>query len=300
MLPTQSRYFIGHLLVMAATVMWSGNFIVARGLATSIPPVTLAFLRWAIAAIVLLPFVLRPLCHDIQVVRRHIGYLSLAAFLLVTVFSTLIYIAAHTSEAINLSLICMCSPLFIVVLARLFLKDPLTGHRIIGLIAATLGVILLITQGEPSRIMALTFSEGDLWTLVAASVFGAYSVLVRFKPAELSPVVFLWSTFILGLIFLVPWVIWELRDEKVMKFSSTAIGAIVYLGIGPSLIAQLCWNQAIAIVGPVRAAFVYYSLPVFSGVAAFLILGEPLHAFHLVSGILILTGVIIATRESIP
>src|SRR5271157_5265795 len=114
----QSRSLIGYLLVLAATAIWSGNFIMARALSDSIPPVTLSFLRWVTALIVLLPFGIKPLCRDIQVVRRHLGYLSITAFLVVTVFNTLIYIAAHTSKAIKLSLIATSSPIFIVVFAR--------------------------------------------------------------------------------------------------------------------------------------------------------------------------------------
>jgi drug/metabolite transporter (DMT)-like permease len=249
---------------------------------------------------VLLPFGIRPLCRDIQVIKRHLGYLSLTAFLIVTVFNTLIYIAAHTSKAINLSLIAVSSPIFIVVFARLFLKDRFTFRRTVGLLSATFGVILLITEGDLSRLMGLTFSEGDVWMVLAAGIFGAYSILARIKSVALSSVAFLFSTFILGLLFLVPWVIWEQRSVQVINFSSSAIAAIVYLGVGPSLLAFLCWNEAITRIGPVRCAFVYYSLPVFSGVEALVLLGEPVHLIHIVSGTLILLGVVFATSESIP
>ena len=120
---TQSRSLVGYLLVLAATVIWSGNFIVARALSNTVPPVTLAFLRWSVALIVLSPFAIRPLYRDIQAIRKHLGFLSITAFLAVTVFNTLIYIAARTSKALNLSLIAISSPIFIVVLARLFLKE---------------------------------------------------------------------------------------------------------------------------------------------------------------------------------
>ena len=296
----KSRSVMGYVLVLTATAIWSGNFIVARVLSNSVPPVTLSFLRWAIAVVVLLPFAVRPLSRDIQVIRRHLGYLSLTAFLVVTVFNTLIYMAAHTSKALNLSLIAVSSPIFIVLFARVFLKDRFTFRRILGLVSATFGVVLLITEGNLSRLMGLTFSEGDAWMILAAGIFGAYSILARVKPVGLSPVAFLCSTSILGLLFLLPWVIWELRDVQIINFSPTVIAAIIYLGIGPSLLAFLCWNEAITLIGPVRAAFVYYSLPVFSGAEALVILGEPVHVVHIFSGILILLGVIVATRETTP
>jgi drug/metabolite transporter (DMT)-like permease len=226
-----------------------------------------------------------------------LAYLSLTAFLLVTLFNTLIYIAAQTSKAINLSLIAVSSPIFIVIFARLFLKDYFTLRRTVGLVAATSGVILLITGGDLAKLINLTFSEGDAWMVLAAAIFGVYSVLARMKPVALSPIAFLCAIFIIGLLFLVPWTIWELRTVDSITLSPTAIAAIVYLGVGPSLLAFLCWNKAIMLIGPVRSAFVYYSLPVFSGAEALLLLGEPLHPVHLLSGFLILLGVAIATWD---
>lgn len=293
----RSNLIAGYVLVLAATAIWSGNFIVARWLSDSIPPVTLAFLRWSTAVIVVLPFGIRPMYRDILVIRNHLGYLSLSAFFVVTLFNTLVYIAAHTSNAVNLSLIAITSPMFIVVFARIFLKERFTVRRTVGLIAATAGVVLLITRGDVNRLAALTFARGDVWMLLAAAVFGGYSILARVKPAALSPIAFLCSTFILGLLFLVPWLIWELREVRVINFSSVSVAAIVYLGIGPSLLSLWCWNRAVTLIGPVRAAFAYYSLPVFSGAEALVLLGEPVQILHLLSGILILVGVIVATRE---
>lgn len=292
-----SKTVLGYMLVLAATAIWSGNFIVARVLSGSVPPVTLAFLRWTTALIVILPFGIRPVYRDFQAIRAHLGYLSLTAFLLVTLFNTLIYIAAETSKAINLSLIAVSSPIFIVILARVLLKDSFTVRRIVGLIAATSGVVLLISEGDLSRLMGLTFAEGDLWMLLAAAIFGTYSVLARMKPVALSPVAFLCSTFIIGLVFLVPWTLWELRNVESIHLSTIAIASIVYLGVGPSLLAFLWWNEAIMLIGPVRSAFVYYSLPIFSGVEALVLLGEPVRSVHLLSGMLILLGITIATWE---
>ena len=244
-----------------------------------------------------MPFGIRPLCQDIENVRKHLAYLALLGFFGVTVCNTLIYIAAHSSKALNMSLIALCSPVFMAVFARVFLNDTLTFRRIGGLITAVLGAVLLITNGQLSRLMSLTFSAGDMWMLIQAATFAVYGILVQVKPAELSQSVCLSSMFILGWLFLVPWVVWELTGVKSINLSPTAVGAIIYLGVGPSLLAFFCWNRAIAIIGPVRAGLVYYCLPLFSGFQAFLLLNEPVHWIHVLSGILILGGVIVATRE---
>lgn len=279
-------------------MIWSWNFIVARTLADSMPPVTLAFLRWTTAVIFLLPFSLPALWRDRRMVVKHLGYLSVTGFLGVTMFNTLVYIAGHTTKALNMSLVAISSPVFIVIFARIFLGDPFNVHRIAGLVTATIGVTLLITDGDLHRLTALSLSLGDLWMVVAAAIFAGYSILVRLKPAGLKPVVFLSSMFILGLVFLVPWLGWELSDPRHMVFSKEVIGAILYLGVGPSLLAFLCWNRAVEIVGPAQAAFVYYSLPIFSGAEAFVFLREPVDWIHFLSGFLIVAGIIVATRDA--
>ena len=297
MIPRRIQSTTGYLFALAATAIWSGNYVVARGLSDSIPPVTIAFLRGLVAVVVLIPFGIRPLCRDIRTVRKHLGYLALTGFFGVTLSNTLVYIAAHSSKALNMTLIAMCGPIFLAVFARLFLHDTFTLRRIAGLITATLGAVLLIADGRLSRLMSLTFAEGDVWMLIQAAVFAVYSILIKVKPTELSQSVCLSSLFILGWLFLVPWFVLEIIGVKSISFSPTAIGAIIYLGVGTSVVAFFCWNRAIAIIGPVRTGLVLYCLPLFSGVEAFLLLNESVHWVHILSGVLILAGLIVAARK---
>lgn len=290
----------GYLLVVAATVIWSGNFVVARALTNTVPPVTLAFLRWLVAVLVLLPFAIGIGAREGRTVLKHLGYLSLVGFLGVTMFNTLVYIAAYSSEAFNLSVISVSSPAFVLIFARIFLGERFTLRRIVGLVMATLGVLLLLTRGQLGRLMGLTFAIGDLWMLLAAAIFAAYSILLRFKPPELGPVAFVSFTFIPGLLFLLPWWTWELSGHASVNFSWTALGSVVYLGVGASLLSFLCWNRAVELIGPAKAAFVYYSLPLFSGTEAVFLLGEPIGMVHVVSGAMILCGIIVATWQHQP
>jgi drug/metabolite transporter (DMT)-like permease len=235
--------------------------------------------------------------NEAAIVRKHLRYISLTAFLGLSICNSVVYVAAATSTALNLTLIAICSPLFTIVFARLFLRDTLTIRRIVGLISATLGVIFLVTHGQLSRLAHLSFSTGDIWMLSQAASFALYSILVRKKPLDLQPLTFLFWLFVLGMLFLLPWFVWELSKIRAIELSATAIGAILYLGVGPSLLAYLCWNQSVEIIGPTRAAFVYYCLPLFSGGEALFLLGEPVTVVHVLSGTLILAGVIISTRD---
>lgn len=286
----------GVLYALAATIVWSGNFIVARGLTDIVPPVTLAFFRWTTAFCVLLPFAFRTTLRALPVIRRRWGYLTVTALLGITLFNTVLYVAAHSTSALNLSLIAITSPMFILLFARIFLGERVSLRRIIGVSVVVVGVVLLVTRGDIARLAGLEFAIGDVWMLCAAMLFGAYTILVRRMPEPMEPLAFLLTTFGLGVVMLVPGVVWEWAQGMQFSFSPAVVGSIAYVGVGASLISFWCWNRAVDIIGPSHAGIVYYSLPLFSGVEAVLLLGEPVGWVHVVSGILILGGIRTATR----
>ena len=122
----------GYLFAIAATAIWSGNFIIARGLNESIPPISLAFWRWVVAVIVFLPFALKPLIAERNILKQNLPYLCVTSLLGITIFNTLIYFAGHTTTAINLSLISITFPIFIIILSRIFFRELITINKGIG------------------------------------------------------------------------------------------------------------------------------------------------------------------------
>ncbi len=289
------RPSFGYLLAAAATLIWSGNFIIARGLADTIPPVLLAFLRWSVAALVVLPIGAPSLWRQRRVLRQHLGYLLLTSFCGVTLFNTLIYTAGETTSALNMSLLAIGTSIFIIVLARIVLGERLSAAKIAGVILATFGVLLLVTRGDLFRLQGLVFAEGDLWMIMAALVWAVYTILVHKKPSEINQRTFLIASFWLGLALLAPWAAWVYLDTAELKMGPAIMGVALYLGVGTSVVAYLLWNRAVSIVGASNVALIYYTLPLFSGFEAFLILSEPATIVHLFSGALIIGGVILAT-----
>lgn len=287
----------GILLAVGATVIWSGNFVIARGLHASVPPVGLAFWRWFVATIALAPFALPALIRQKKLVKENICYLSITALIGVTIFNTLIYIAGHSTSAINLALIAVSSPVFIIILDRLLCGEPITPARAAGTIVAIFGVILLITDGSLRQLMLLKFTVGDIWMLIAAFAFGIYSILAKRKPARMSVRTFLLSTFFLGLIFLLPFYLWEHARYQAVIPDRAMILAVFYVGIGASLIAFLLWNKAILYIGPSRAGLIYYLVPVFSGITAHIFLNEAIRIIHGFSMLLIFFGILYANRK---
>jgi drug/metabolite transporter (DMT)-like permease len=294
----QNRQVVsGYLFAIGATAIWSGNFIIARGLSESIPPVSLAFWRWVVAVIVFLPFALKPLIAEWDILKKNIVYLSITSLLGITIFNTLIYFAGHTTTAINLSLISITVPIFIIIFSRIFFHELITVNKTIGIILVAAGVVVLITNGSVSQILNITFTIGDFWMLGAAITFAVYSILLKQKPQELSIWAFQLSTFILGLAFLLPFFIWEYVTAPSIVIESKTVFSIFYVGVFASLTAFVLWNKAILAVGPSKAGMIYYTLPLFSGFAAYLFLKEEISMVHFYSALLIVSGIVAANYE---
>jgi drug/metabolite transporter (DMT)-like permease len=295
---TRQQALSGYLFALGATAIWSGNFIVARGLSEIVPPVSLAFWRWVVAVIVFLPFALKPLIAERQQLLKNIRYLSVTALLGVTVFNTLIYIAGHTTSALNLSLIAITFPIFIIILSRMFYGEMITANKMLGIALVIGGVVLLITKGDLSVLRNISFAVGDLWMLSASAIFAIYSILIKQKPIELSIWAFQLSTFSLGLLFLFPFFVWESSTVSPGNYDTTTVLSILYVGIFASLIAFILWNKAIVNIGPSKSGLVYYTLPLFSGFLAHLFLDENIGLVHLFSALLIVAGIFTANLVS--
>ncbi|MCK5311113.1 MAG: DMT family transporter [Desulfobacteraceae bacterium] len=296
-LQTQS-IFAGYLFAIGATAIWSGNFIVARGLSDSIPPVSLAFYRWLVAVIVFTPFAIKNIIQEWAIIKKHIGYFSITSFLGITTFNTLIYFAGHTTTAMNLSLIAITFPIFIIIFSRFLYKELITIKKGIGIVLVLVGVLFLITKGEFATILNISFAIGDVWMLIASIIFAVYSLFLKNKPDGLSIKALQLSTFILGLLFLLPFFIYEQATVSQSFLNQTTIPAILYVGIFASLCAFVLWNKSIVALGPSKAGMVYYTLPLFSGFLGYLFLHETISMIHFYSIALIFSGIVTTNHES--
>ena len=294
---TSSGSWSGYVPALLATIIWSGNFIVARGLSEQVEPVTLAFYRWSTATLALLPFGLRGLVRQRREVAAHLRHLVPVAFLGVTIFNSLLYLAAKSTTALNLSLIAVTTPIFILGLALIFLREAVSFRQWSGVVLAAAGIVVLATEGDLSRLAGLELKPGDLWMLLASLDFAVYTILVRRKPPLLAPVTYLMATFSLGVLMLLPWAAWEWSAHPPSWPTLSVLGSILYIGVGASLLSYLFWNRAVSTIGPARAGAIYYSLPVFCGLEAWLILGEPVTWANMVSGFLVISGIAAASKQ---
>ena len=287
--------YIGVGLAVLATFIWSFNFVIARGISEQIPPISLAFYRWLLASLIILPFALKQFKQEWPVVKRSWRYLFFVAVTGVAMFNTFVYIGGHYTSAINLTLIATTtSPVIAVILARIFLKEQIGWLKTIGMLLCIAGVLFLLLKGDIQNALTLKFTKGDLWVLAAALAFAVYHTLVRKKPAAISPVNFLFVIFSFGTLLLFPFFLYEISVTAPVKRSVNLLLIILYLALGASVICFLIWNIAIRNLGAGRTALFGNLILVFGSIEAVLILHEPFTWIHVVSIILVFAGIIIA------
>lgn len=294
------RLTAGYVFALLATLVWSGNFLVARGLAGSLPPVSLAFWRWTVAVAVLTPFAWRGLRQDWPALRAHGRHFALTALLGVSVFNTAIYIAGRTVAAVDLSIIAASSPVFVILLARVFHGERLTAGRIAGVALAFAGVVWLVTNGRPTHLLTLRPGRGEWVMLGAALSFAGYTLLLRRRPPGVRLQSFALGSFALGLLFLLPVYLWTSWGRPLYMPEPAALLGVLYVGVFASVVAYLAWNAAIARIGPSRASLIYYAIPLFSGLGGWLLLHEPVTAADAASAGLIVSGILLANRAARP
>ena len=288
-----------YVLLIFAVLFWSGNFVVGRGIHNEIPPITLAFWRWAVALLIILPFSLRHILHQRNLIRRNWKILTLLAILSVTNFSMFIYMALKLSTVTNTVLINSMIPIFIVLISWIGFKERITLRQAIGIVISLTGLMFIIVNGNLSALISVRFGKGDMWTISAGLSWALYSVLFRKCPMELNLLSFLATSIIIGLFFIFPFYIWEISTGKTMNFTPATIGSIVYVALFSSILAYIFWNRAIQIIGANKTGIFIHLMPVFSIILAIIFLDETLKGYHIIGTILIFSGIFLTTAENL-
>lgn len=278
-----------YLLLIFPPLFWSGNMVLGRGVNQIIPPVTLAFWRWAIALVILLPFTASRLKKDWNLVKNHWVVILILSFLGIACFNTMLYKAVHTTTAINGSLIQTSMPAWIVVFSLMLFKERIRVLQFIAVLACIFGALTIVIRGDVSLIKDLSFVEGDIWMTSAVVLYALYSALLRKRPLidELSFITYIFG---MGIIMLFPLYLWEFSTVGGVDVSWTVVGSILYVAVFPSILAYLCWNRGVKLAGANQAGLFINLTPVFTSILAVLLLGESLQLYHFTGVVLIVGG----------
>lgn len=281
-----------YLMMVLPPLFWAGNATLARFVADMIPPITLSFWRWTIALVVLVPFTWSHIRKDWPSIKKNWKIIGLLALLGIASFNTLLYTAAQTTTAINLSLTQSVMPVIIVMISFVLFRDRITVKQLFAVALCTAGAGYIVIHGDLERLMQLKFVSGDLIMLLAVTLYALYSTLLRKCPA-IHPLSFLTTTFFIGVLFLLPLYLWESRTVAPLILSQPVVLSLLYVAFFPSILAYLCWNRGILEIGANRAGLYINLLPLFTAMLAIALLGESLQSYHLVGIALIFSGLLL-------
>jgi drug/metabolite transporter (DMT)-like permease len=285
-----------YLLLSITALCWAGNAIVGRLAAGHIPPVTLSFLRWSFAFLIILPFAWNHLRRDWPAIRARLGTMIVLSVTGIGAFNTLQYWALEHTQALNTLLLQSAGPLFVAVWSLILLGDRLTLAQAGGIALSMTGVLVILLHGDLTALTSIEFNKGDLIFTFALAIFGLYSVLSLKRP-EIHGLAFVGFTFGAGAACLIPLWIWELFSRPVMRLDTANLLSLFYVAVFPSTLAYLCFNRGVQVIGANRAAPFFHVVPVFGSAMAIVFLGERPQLFHIIGFALVLIGVFVASRK---
>ncbi len=297
MAAAHSRALTAYLLLTLASAFWAFNAVIARALHEDISAVALSFWRWAIPVAVALPLVARELPGALPAIRRGWRFVVLLGLIGTALHSAVMYWALQYTIAIHVQLFNSIVPMGVMLFVWLAYGSRPTRAESLGLVVSVAGVVLIIGQGEVTRILALDFNKGDVVAVAAMVVWAVFTALISKRPPEISVWLLTFVTGVVGLAALTPLYLWELATTSFSIGYPPAVWAgACYMGIIGTLVANSFLSIGIDRIGPSRASLFTHLVPVFGALFAMTFLGEQLRWFHVAGFALVLAGLAICNR----
>ena len=281
-----------YIFLVLAVLFWSGNFITGRYISTSIEPMQLSFYRWFFVLVLLLPYIFINYKDLILGFKKDSLLLVVFGAFGIAGFNTFLYYGLQTTSATNALLINSSTPIFIILISNIIFRIAITKIQILGVLLSTLGVLYLILKGNINHILELNFTPGDLWILLAALDWAIYSVLLKFKPKDLSSFSFLTITSFIGVMILyIAFILQGYSLEFSFLSNKEVLYSLIYIVIFPSILSFYFWNMATIEIGANKAGQSAHLMPIFGAILAYIFLDEVLEFYHMVGIILIAIGI---------
>lgn len=288
------------LLLFIAPALFASNMLVARSTYELIPPIALAFWRWLVTLLLLLPFIAGTLWRQRQAIRREWADLVFLGALGMGVCGAFVYIGAATTSATNIGLIYAASPVLIILLARWLYGEAVSPRQIAGVALSLCGVLGIICKGDPAVLLELRFTVGDLWILAAMIAWALYSVLLKHRHSDLGLQTRFAAICAGGVVVLAPFHLWEIGIGQVPRLDRTTVASVLFLAVVASLGAYQAYALIQKTLGAARTGLLMYLIPVYNGGLAYLFLNETLELYHALGAALVLPGVYLATHRAQP
>jgi len=288
-------------LLTLPPLLWAGNAVVGRLVNGLVPPITLNFLRWALAFALLLPLAG-------WVLRRGSGLwahwrrFAVLGLLGVGCYNALQYLALTTSTPLNVTLVAASSPVWMLGIGALFFGQRVTARQLAGAVLSIAGVLVVLSRGDPQLLLQVRLVPGDLYVLIATAAWALYSWLLT-RPGAPPRIRSDWASFLLAqMLFGLGWSAlfavgeWSTGDRHI-AWGWPLAAALAYVAVGPAILAYRCWGMGVQQVGPNIAGFFANLTPLFAALMSAAFLGELPHLYHALAFVLIVGGIIVSSRR---
>ena len=286
-----------YIFLILATLFWSGNFIVGKAASFfEIPPFTLNFYRWTFAWLILAPFTLKEIFKKKNYIIKNIKLILILGVTSITAFNSIVYYSLNFTQVISGVLMISTIPVMIIFFCWVFKIEKTNFYQILGVFFSLMGVVVIVTNANISKLLNLNFNKGDLWMVVAMFSWAMYSALLRKKKFKLSQISLLQTIISAGLILLLPAYLIEMALGYKVDIHLPFILTLTYVVLFPGLASFFFWIKGISIIGSNRSGIFLHLMPIFSTIMAMFIFKEKFMIFHLIGAISIITGIILSSK----
>jgi len=289
------------LLLTVPPLMWAGNAVVGRVVVDLIPPMTLNFFRWVIAFAILLPFTWQVLRANSSLWRNWRRY-AMLGLLGVGCYNALLYLALHTSTPLNVTLVGASMPMWMLAIGALFFGQRIKPMQAVGAVLSMAGVLVVLSRGQLDMLAEVQLVPGDLYIVLASIAWAFYSWLVA-QPKDAPEIRNDWAAFLMAqMVFGLGWSGLLAGGEWTLTSASITWGwplaaALLYVSVGPALLAYRSWGLGVQRVGPAIAGFFSNLAPLIAAVLSAAFLGELPHLYHAAAFVLIAGGIVVSSKR---
>lgn len=284
-------------LLVAANLFWAGNIVLARGLVGHVPPVALAYWRWTGAFVIAVGFAWPRLKADLPVLTRHWRMMLLLSATGIASYNTMSYIGLTSTTALNVLLLQSSTPLIIIVWAYLLFREAPSLRQTLGVLVSLAGVGVIAAHGSLEVLAHLRLNRGDVWVLLALTIYGLYCVALRRRPA-VHPLSFLVAAMGIGSLMMLPFMLWEFAAGARIEGGLPSYLGIAYTAVLPSFVAYLFFNRGVELAGSGPAGQSMHLMPLFGSVLAVVFLHEQFRFYHGAGFALIAAGILLASLRT--
>lgn len=286
-----------YLLLTLTALFWSGNMVLGRGIRGDVPPMTLAFWRWAIALMLVLPLALPHFKSQWPLLKQGWKPILILGLLGVGCYNTFAYIALQHTSATNAVLLNSFIPVVTIAISWAFLGKHLRRLEAMGVVISLCGAMTIVARGDLDILLHLNLNLGDAWMLLAVMVWAIYTVGLAWRPAGVHPMLMLAAMTAVGLAVLFPAYLWEMAQGREINVHLGSLASLAYVGLFPSFLGYIFYNRGVAEVGASKASLFIHLMPVFGTLLSAIFLGEIPLWYHYLGIGLIFTGIWLTMKK---